>query len=146
MDEQPVRELYNALIAAWNSRDATGMASLYAPRGGQVGFDGSVFNTPAEIEAAMRPIFKDHPTARYVTIVREVRELGPGVVILRAAAGMVPPGETAIKPERNAIQTLVASRSDSGEWRVEMFQNTPAQFHGRPQESEALTRELQAAA
>jgi hypothetical protein len=44
----------------------------------------------------------------------------------------------------NAIQTLVAARRD-GRWRVELFQNTPAAFHGRPEASEALTAELRGA-
>ena len=141
-DEEGVADLYRRLIDAWNARDAKAMAGLYAPRGGQVGFDGSPFNTPAEIEQALTPIFADHPTARFVTIVRETRRLGEGVIILRAVAGMIPPGQRVIKAERNTIQRLVASRNE-GRWQVEMFHNTPARFDGRPEESEKLTRELQ---
>ena len=44
----------------------------------------------------------------------------------------------------NAIQILVAARRD-GQWRIELFQNTPAAFHGRPEASEVLTAELRAA-
>lgn len=44
-------------------------------------------------------------------------------------------------PERNAIQTLVAGLQQRV-WRIEMFHNTPAAFHGRPEAVEALTREL----
>lgn len=145
-DEERVRGLYQALIAAWNARDAKAMAGLYAPQGGQVGFDGSTFNSPGEIEKAMTPIFEDHPTARFVTIIRELRPLGAGAMILRAVAGMVPPGERAIKSERNAIQTLVASLGEGGAWRIEMFHNTPARFDGRPDAAKALTQELQLAA
>ena len=145
-DKTQVRKLYEALIAGWNQRDAAAMAGLFAPRGSQVGFDGSPFNTPQEIAAALGPIFKDHPTARFVTIVREVRPIAEGAMILRAVAGMIPPGDTAIKPERNVIQSVVASRTSSAGWKIEMFQNTPAEFHGRPEEVEALTTELQAVA
>jgi hypothetical protein len=31
-----------------------------------------------------------------------------------------------------------------GQWRVALYQNTPAAFHGRPDLSEALTAELRA--
>ena len=140
--DEAVVDLYRRLIDAWNARDAKGMATLYGSRGGQVGFDGSTYTTPAEIEQALTPIFADHPTARFVTVVREIRPLGDRAMILRAVAGMVPPGERVIKADRNAIQTLVASEND-GRWQVEMFHNTPARFDGRPEVAEELTRELQ---
>ncbi len=141
-ESQGVERLFQQLLAAWNDRDARRMATLYAPAGGQVGFDGSTANGPAEIEALLAPIFKDHPTARYIAKVREVRMLGEGAALLRAVAGMVPPGKTDLMPERNAIQTLVASRQSTGEWKVEMFHNTPAKFDGRPELAEKLTAEL----
>ena len=54
---------------------------------------------------------------------------------------MVPPGGSEIVPDRNAIQTVVARRGDDG-WAVTLFQTTPAQFHGRPELTAALTAEL----
>ena len=141
-----VRDLYEDLLDAWNRRDAKGMAALYAPSGGQVGFDGSTANRPKEIEALLTPIFADHPTARFVALVREVRAVGSDAALLRAVVGMIPPGKSDIMPDRNAIQTLVASRDGQGRWLVEMFHNTPAAFHGRPEESEKLTAELRAVA
>ncbi len=62
----------------------------------------------------------------------------------RSVVGMVPPGETDIRPDVNAVQTVVAVRIDEG-WRVAHFQTTPAAFHGRPEAAEALTAELRAA-
>jgi uncharacterized protein (TIGR02246 family) len=141
-----LRRLYEDLLAAWNRRDASGMARLYAARGSQVGFDGSVANGPPEIEAHLTPIFAQHPTPCFVGKVREVRALGEGAALLRAVAGMVPPGETELLPDANAIQTLVAARDPQGHWRVELFHNTPASFHGRADEREKLTQELRALA
>ena len=143
-DLDGVEDLYRDLLDTWNRRDAKAMAALYGSKGSQVGFDGSTANGPAEIETLLKPIFADHPTARFVAKVREVRALGTGAALLRAVAGMIPPGKTEIMPERNAVQTLVASRDGQGRWRVEMFHNTPAAFHGRPEESEKLTAELRA--
>ncbi len=142
--ERKVRALYAELIAAWNRRDAAGMARLMRDRCTMIGFDGSEMKSPAEIESALGRIFRDHPTAAYVTIVREVRVVHGDVALLRADVGMVPPGQADIKPEVNALQVLLAVRDDEG-WRIESFQNTPAAFHGRPEDAQKLSDELRAA-
>jgi hypothetical protein len=54
---------------------------------------------------------------------------------------MVLPGQADLNPAVNAIQTLVVARH-AGRWQIELLQNTPAQFHGRPELSRALTEEL----
>jgi hypothetical protein len=54
---------------------------------------------------------------------------------------MVPPEQRNLNPDVNAIQTLVAVQESDG-WRIALLQNTPAQYHGRPEEVEALTAEL----
>jgi uncharacterized protein (TIGR02246 family) len=99
-------------------------------------------NGQAEIEATLAPIFADHPTATYFAKLREVRFLAPNVVLLRAVVGMTPPGKTEINPATNAIQSLVATKEDN-RWRIALFQNTPAQFHGRPELVAQMTEELQ---
>jgi uncharacterized protein (TIGR02246 family) len=80
-------------------------------------------------------------TATYVSKIRGVRFLAPEVAVLRAVVGMIPPGKKDLNPDANAIQTLVATKQE-GQWRIAVFQNTPAQFHGRPELVEALTEEL----
>ena len=136
-----IGELYASLLNKWNKRDAAGMAALIADDGTVIGFDGSMMNGPAEMEAALKSIFDDHPTGMYVTKIREVRLLGPNVGILRAVAGMVPAGELELNPSLNAIQTLVA-QCHGDQWRVALFQNTPAAFHGRPHLENELVDEL----
>jgi len=42
-------------------------------------------------------------------------------------------------------QTVVPEH-DEGRWRIVLLQNTPAQFHGRPELVEDMTRELQTVA
>lgn len=140
-DEAEVRALYRGWLDSWNQRDAGAFAALFAEDGNAVGFDGSTINGRAEIEAQIRQIFADHQTAAYVGKIREVRFLALDVAILRAVAGMVPPGQSDLNPAVNAVQTLVAAKHD-GQWRIALTQNTPAQFHGRPELSQALTEEL----
>lgn len=54
---------------------------------------------------------------------------------------MVPPGGADLNPDVNTHHTLLAERNDR-EWLIALFQNTPAQFHGRPELRERMTEEL----
>src|SRR5258706_11971014 len=114
-DESAVRALYQQLLDSWNKRRADIFAALFAVDGYSIGFDGSQLIGQGEIASTLHQIFADHPTAPYVSKVREVRFLSPEVAILRAVVGMVPPNQTNIVPALNAIQTLVAQKHD-GTW------------------------------
>ncbi len=140
-DETGVRGLYRQMLDSWNKRSGSDIAALFATDGNLVGFDGSQLNGQAAIESAMHQIFADHLTAAYVGKIREVRFLTPEVALLRAVAGMVSPGQSDLNPAVNAVHTLVAAKRD-GAWRIALFQNTPAQFHGRPDLAQQLTEEL----
>lgn len=137
-----VLALYRALIAAWNDRSAANFAACFTAAGSIVGFDGSQMDRPAAIEAELSRIFQQHKTARFVTIVREIRPLGADAALLRAVAGMAPEGAPTLNPAVNAVQSLVAQLTAEG-WKAALFQNTPAAFHGRPELAAALSRELQ---
>ena len=139
--EHPIRRLYEQILIAWNQRDTAAMAARFEEDANLVGFDGSQADSRAAIEDHLRPIFADHPTAAYVAKVREIRMLGGGVGLLRAVAGMIPPGSGDINPAVNTIHTLVAVQNADG-WLVALFQSTPAAWHGRPQDSAALSEEL----
>jgi uncharacterized protein (TIGR02246 family) len=136
-----VHALYRAILEGWNAQDASAFAAPFAEDGEVIGFDGSQVAGRAQIETEMAAIFADHATGRYVGITRNVRQLGADVALLHAVSGVVPAGAYAIQPELNAIQSLVAQRQAEG-WRVIMYQNTPAAFHGRPELADALTDEL----
>jgi uncharacterized protein (TIGR02246 family) len=148
--ENEVRSIYNRLLSCWNKRDAAGFAALFHEDGNSIGFDGSQLNGQSEIKTSLGQIFEHHQTPPYVGKTREIRFPSADVAILRAVAGMTPPGASDIDPKLNAIQTLVASkakkageaRDNDNKWRIALFQNTPAQFHGRPELVEQLTEEL----
>jgi uncharacterized protein (TIGR02246 family) len=143
-DASGVEELHRTLLERWNARDAQGFAALFEDEGHSIGFDGSEMHGPEEIASELGRIFTDHETATYVTKVRDIHPVAADVALLRAVVGMVPPGKTDLNPDVNAIQTLLATRAD-GTWRISLLQNTPAQFHGRPEAAEALTAELRSA-
>jgi uncharacterized protein (TIGR02246 family) len=135
------RDLYARLLDAWNAHDADAFAALFAADGVSIGFDGSQA-TGDEIREHLAAVFGDHETAAYIARVREVRDVGADVVLLRAIVGMVPPGGDAVNPDANALQSLVAARAGE-EWRIALFQNTPAQYHGRPEAVEEHTAEIE---
>lgn len=139
--EEAVEALYRRLIRAWNDRDAGAFAEVFAEDAYVVGFDGSQMESRSQIEADLGQIFADHVTAPYVARVEGVRLLAPQIAMLRARVGMVPPGQTELNPAANALQTMIAVNAN-GQWRIAVLQNTPAQFHGRPELVERMTAEL----
>ncbi|UOQ49318.1 SgcJ/EcaC family oxidoreductase [Gracilibacillus caseinilyticus] len=136
-----VESLYDQLIQAWNKQNAADFAALFADKGEIIGFDGSQEHGKEQIYDHVAPIFKDHPTAPFVYIVKTTELLDANTALLRSIAGMVPVGEEDIKPDLNAHQSLLAVR-EKEQWKVKLFQNTPAQFHGRPELVEEMTNEL----
>jgi uncharacterized protein (TIGR02246 family) len=140
-DETAVRALYQELLEAWNDRNGEALAATFQEDGEIIGFDGSQHIGRAQIAADLGKILADHPTPTYAAKVRGVRFPSPGVAILRADTGLVPRGQPDLDPRLNALQTLVAAQRD-GQWRIVLFQNTPAQFHGRPELAQQLTEEL----
>ncbi|MEH7382636.1 SgcJ/EcaC family oxidoreductase [Bacillus sp. JJ1533] len=140
-NENKIISIYQDLLEAWNKQSAHGMADLFAEDGEQIGFDGSQSIGRAEIFAHLEPIFKHHRTARFVSKVKSVKFLSDKIAILRAIVGMVPPGQFDINPSVNTLHTLVV-QEDEGNWKIKLYQNTPAQFHGRPELVEQMTEEL----
>jgi uncharacterized protein (TIGR02246 family) len=140
-DEAAVRGLPQRLWDAWNERNAEAFADLFGDDGHVVGFDGSTMDGRAEVAEHLRQIFADHQPARYVGKIKAVDFLAPDVALVRVIAGMVPPGKADIHAPVNAVQFFVAVRRDGG-WRLASYQNTPAQFFGRPELAEAFTDEL----
>lgn len=139
--QQQVKDLYQQLLNAWNNKDARGMADLFTEDAEQIGFDGSQVFGQADIYAHIAPIFEQHETARFVSKVKNIRFLSTDIAMLRAIAGMVAPGQSDINPNVNTHQTMVAIRTEEN-WRIVLFQNTPAQFHGRPELVEQVSDEL----
>jgi uncharacterized protein (TIGR02246 family) len=141
MSNDAIETLHSKLLTYWNNQDAKGMASLFSDNGNVIGFDGSMMNGRNQIETELKQVFENHKTARYVWIVKEIRFLAEDIALLRAIVGMVPPGKNDINPQTNAIQSLISIKQDNN-LIITLFQNTPAQFHGRPELVEEMTNEL----
>jgi uncharacterized protein (TIGR02246 family) len=141
--DRATRELYARLLETWDKRNARDFALLFASDGNLVGFDGSQVNGQLEVGAHVTEVFTHHQTPRYVSIVREVRLLANDVTLLRANTGLIPSDKDDIDPALNAVQSMIAVQK-GGNWKVALFQNTPAAFHQRPDLAKQLTEELRA--
>jgi uncharacterized protein (TIGR02246 family) len=139
--DDEMRAIYRGLLDAWNGQDAAGFAAPFLDDGLTIGFDGSRHKGRDTIERELGAIFADHQTGTYIGKVRDARAIGQGAGMLHADVGMQPPGGSDLKPELTSRQTLVVEERD-GQWRIVLFQTTPAQLHGRPEDLEALTDEL----
>jgi hypothetical protein len=60
------------------------------------------------------------------------------VAIIVAVGGTVMAGQSDIDPDRNSVHTLVAVKRNV-KWYFTAFQNSRAQYIGRPEESQVLT-------
>jgi len=129
-----IEALYRQLLETWNQRNAREFAALFEEDANLIGFDGSPIDGRANIERLLGEIFRSHQTASYVGKVREVRFLTPDVALLRAVAGMIPPGGSDLNPAVNSVQALVAANRD-GQWRISLYQNTRRRSTAGPRPS-----------
>jgi uncharacterized protein (TIGR02246 family) len=136
-----VERTYKQLIEAWNRRDAAGMAALMSHDGLMIGFDGSQMVGRDDVRVTLDGIFRDHATQPYVVKIRSVRMISFHTGVVHAIAGMIPLGSDDLMPELNAVQCAVIA-SETEHWQIQLFQNTPAQYHGRPELVDAHTEEL----
>jgi uncharacterized protein (TIGR02246 family) len=123
-DEAEVRDLYRRLLDGWNRGSGPAFAAPFAEDGDLVAFDGTHFEGREEISSFHQELFdRWMKGTRLVGEVRDVRFLGSDVAVVHAVGGTVMRGKTEPSPERDSIQTLVATREDDG-WRLAAFQNT----------------------
>jgi uncharacterized protein (TIGR02246 family) len=141
-DETAVRALYVHLMDGWNAGSGALFAAPFADDADLVGFDGTHLRGREEIETFHQQLFDTYVKgSRLVGKITGVRFLAADVALMHAVGGTAPAGALDLAPDRNSVQTMVAVR-DGAVWRLAAFQNTRAQFMGRPEAAEALTEEL----
>ena len=123
-DEAAVCDLYQQLMDGWNRGSGDAFAAVFTEDGDLVAFDGTHFKGRQEIAPFHQQLFdKWMKGTRLVGQVKDMRFLSPDIAVMHAVGGTVMPGKTEPSPERDSIQTLVATRQN-GEWRLAAFQNT----------------------
>jgi uncharacterized protein (TIGR02246 family) len=112
-DEAAVRALYQELMDGWNQGSGAAFASVFTEDGDLIGFDGTHFKGRQEIAPFHQQLFdKWLKGSRLVGEVKDVRFLSPDVALMHAVGGMVMRGKGEPTPERDSIQTLVATRQE----------------------------------
>jgi uncharacterized protein (TIGR02246 family) len=124
-DEAAVRALYQELMDGWNQGSGDAFAAVFTEDGDLIGFDGTHFKGRQEIAPFHQRLFdKWLKGSRLVGQVKDVRFLSPDVALMHAVGGTVMRGKSEPTPERDSIQTLVATRQEGDQWRLAAFQNT----------------------
>jgi uncharacterized protein (TIGR02246 family) len=130
-DEAAVHALYQSLMDAWNDGSGQAFAAVFSEDGDLVAFDGTHFTGRDHIAAAHQELFdKWLKGTRLVGRVEGVRFVSPDVAVMHAVGGTIPRRRTKPARERASIQTLVATRGESG-WRLTAFHNTRIRPIGR---------------
>jgi uncharacterized protein (TIGR02246 family) len=123
-DEAAVRGLYQRLMDGWNRGSGDAFAAVFTEDGDLVAFDGTHFKGRKEIAPFHQQLFdKWMKGTRLVGQVEHVRFLSPDVALMHAVGGTIMRGKTEPPPERDSVQTLIATRQN-GEWHLAAFQNT----------------------
>jgi uncharacterized protein (TIGR02246 family) len=118
-------------MEGWNRGSGAAFAAPFAEDGDLIGFDGTHIKGRAEIAAFHQPLFATYlKGTRLVGRVTSVRFLSPDVALMHTLGGTVKRGKAVPAPERDSIQTLVATKSGDT-WRLAAFQNTRLRPIGR---------------
>lgn len=130
-EEAAVRDVYQQVMQAWNRGSGADLAEMFVEDGDLIGFDGTHLKGRQEIASFHQRLFdKWLKGSRLVGQVTDVRFLGPDVAVMHAVGGTILRGKRRPAPERDSIQTLVATRQARGDWRLAAFQNTRLRVMG----------------
>ena len=141
-DEATIRDLYQQTIDGWHAGNGDAFAAPYTEDSDFIGFDGTYMKGRQEIASFHQMLFdKFVKGSRLIGKIRSIRFVTEDVAIMIAVGGTVMAGQSDIDPDRNSVHTLVAVKHDV-KWYFTAFQNSRAQYIGRPEESRALTEEL----
>ena len=131
-EEAAVRGLCQQLIDGWNRGSGADFAAAFTEDGDLVAFDGTRFKGREEIAPFHQQLFdKWMKGTRLVGQIQDVRFLSPNVALVHAVGSTIMKGKREPSPERDSIQTLVATRQEDGDWRLAAFQNTRVRPIGR---------------
>jgi uncharacterized protein (TIGR02246 family) len=143
-DNFNIQKLYQKKIEGWNNGDGEKFAEPYTEDADYIGFDGTYLKGRQEIASFHQMLFdKFLSGSRLIGKIKSIRFLTSDVAVVVAIGGTIEAGQSNINPERNSIHTIIAIKHVNSKWFFTAFQNTRAQYLGRPDKVEELTRELE---
>ena len=130
-DEVAVRRLYEQMMEGWNRGSAEMFAAPFTENADFIAFDGTHFKGRREIEVSHQALFEKWlKGTRLVGEVTGVRFVASDVAVMHARGSTIMQGRAYPSPERDSIQTLIATRHETT-WLVEAFHNTRIRPIGR---------------
>jgi uncharacterized protein (TIGR02246 family) len=123
-DEDTLRAIPEAIVAAWSRGDGAGIAAVYADDGVLVAGDGTVTRGQSAIAHYHDQQFAAAlKKTQLIVEVSKVRLMSPDVALLQTTGGILWPGQTEPAPGNLGIQSFVVIK-ELGTWKVALFQNT----------------------
>ena len=130
-DEAAIRDLFQQLLDAWGGGDGYAYGALFTEDADYIAFDGSHTKGRQEIASSHQQLFDGFLKGTRLTgQITSVKFQNPDVALVHTIGSTVMRGKTKPSPERDSIQTLVATR-EGGEWRFAAFHNTRIRPMGR---------------
>jgi uncharacterized protein (TIGR02246 family) len=126
MDDEAIRQVAGAFLAAWNSHDMRAFGSLYADDADFVNVFGAYWKGAPKIENEHRALHETvFKSSRLSASQVQVKHLGPDVATMHMfwdLNGLVGPDGRAL-PDRRGVLVHVLVR-DGAVWRIATTQNT----------------------
>jgi len=130
-DEVAIRDLFWQLLEAWGRGDGYAYGALFTEDADYIAFDGSHTKGRREIASSHQQLFdKFLKGTRLTGRIESGRFPSPDVALVYTVGSTVMRGKSKPSPERDSIQTLVATKSD-GEWLFAAFHNNRVRPIGR---------------
>lgn len=129
-------EVVDAILEAWNARDAKALADLLVPEPDFVDISGSWWRTKKEIVKAHERAFEKTFGDRVVKgIETRVKHMAPDVATVHCVWEMYPSADQGEAAEFRGILLFVLIR-DKGVWHVQAAQNTEGRDRWPPYEAD----------
>jgi uncharacterized protein (TIGR02246 family) len=119
--EQEVRDLFDALVSAWDANDGDAYGACFTEDASYTTFAGTVYQGRADIAAGHRALFRTFlKGSRMFNELTGIRFHGPDVAVVtgRGDVGKKRPGRL------GKVQTYTIVREADGRWRIAAFHNT----------------------
>lgn len=124
LDETAIHALHQQMMKGWNIGSGAAFSATFSEDAHLIGFDGTHLVGHSVIADFQQRLFdKWLKGTRLVGRLERIQFLSPDIALVHAVGTTVMAGKTQPRPERDSIQTLVATKHD-GQWQFSAFQNT----------------------
>ena len=126
-DERAIEALYRDLMDSWGRGEGKAYAMQFTDDADYIIFDGSHLKGQQEITSTFQHLFDTWLKGTSLQgHIQKIHFLAPEAAFAIATSGLVFPGRTEVRPNRQSINSLVAVKRN-GTWRFSSLHNTRIQ-------------------